>query len=411
MRLRRENNRMRFGVLVCLVGFAILALQSSALAYVYKWNAEPPMLTNDPEWDKVKSLWRNHAGGKNMDEIITILTSLKNKYPDKIEVYLCLAKAHNLHAWYFGKDKRAYFEKGEMYAAQACKMQPTNPYAIRTLIEALALNRDRNYIFSHYGQYLKSIAPLKDAYGELLPEMAQYPEWNAFLPLWQARLDMEKAKAAAVLAEKMAQAHPRDVMAQVWAARVYYYIGEVYTSLKEHDQKAIPHYEKGIAYAGKALKLDPQSVPANHWYVLNRARSIQFTSLMNKAKYLMDLLRPALFCAREDVGYFYFNMLDIVGTMITYGGWVTEKGMNMVGISVDTIRNGLELAEMLHPDYYYLPYCRADVLAYKGKKKEALAILENVLARNPDINNLIPENHSYQREARMLYEAIQQGKR
>ena len=369
------------------------------------------MLANDPEWNKVKTLWRNHAGGKNLDEIIVILTNLKSKYPDKIEVYLCLAKAYNLHAWYFGKDKRGYFEKGEMCAVQACKMQTANPYAIRALVEALVFNRDRNYIFSHYGEYLKSVAPMQEAYGEVLPEMAQYPEWNAFLPLWQARIDMEKAKAAAALAEKMAQAHPQDALAQVWAARVYYYIGEVNTSLKEHDKKAIPNYEKGIAYAGKALKLDPQYVPANHWYVLNLARSIQFTSLMNKARYLMDLLHPALLCAREDVGYFYFNILDIVGTMITYGGWVTEKGMKMVGISVDMITNGLELAEMLYPDYYYLPYCRADVLAYKGKKKEAMAILERVLARNPDINNLIPENHNYQREARMLYEAIQQGKR
>ena len=166
MHWRCENNRIRFGVLVCLVGFTILALQSPALAYVYKWNAEPPMLANNPGWDKVKTLWHDHAKGKNLDETIAILTDLKGKYPDTIEVYLCLAKAHNLHAWYFGKDKRVYFEKGEMYAAQACKMQPTNPYAIRTLIEALALNRDRNYIFSHYGQYLKSIAPLKDAYGE-----------------------------------------------------------------------------------------------------------------------------------------------------------------------------------------------------------------------------------------------------
>jgi len=93
-------------------------------------------------------------------KIITLLNAIKDKHPDKAEAYVCLAKAYCLEAWY-GSDRRQNFEKAETYAAQACKLDPLNRYAIHTLCEALIMNRDRAYIFSHYGEYLKSVSPLK----------------------------------------------------------------------------------------------------------------------------------------------------------------------------------------------------------------------------------------------------------
>jgi tetratricopeptide (TPR) repeat protein len=72
--------------------------------------------------------------------------------------------------------------------------------------------------------------------------------------------------------------------------------------------------------------------------------------------------------------------------------------------------NALEIAEILCPDYFYIPYTRADILAYKGKKKEALAILEKLINRDPDINKQIPENHAFLRLAKNLYHDIKNGK-
>ena len=396
-------------MVIVLVGLLLATARTNVQAGM--WDADPPMLSGDQQWGKVKVLWQDHAKGENLSEIITILTALKDKYPDKIETYLCLARAHYLHAWYFSKDKHDHFEKAESYAAQACKMEPGNHYAIRTLCDTLIWSRDRNYIFCHYGDWLKSVAPVKIMNPEALPEMKRYPGWDGFMQLWMARADMEKAKAAAALVEKMAQEHPRDALAQVWAARVYYYIGEVYTSLGEQDQKAIPQYKKGIAYSEKALKLQPQSQLANFWYVMNLARSIQFTSLINKARFFSQLLDSTLLCVKENSSYMFFNVMNLLGTMITNGGGITEKGMRIAGITLQMDLNGLEIAEMLYPDFYYIPYCRADILASKGKKKEALAILEKLLSRNPDANKQIPENRSFLREAKTLYEALKEGKR
>ncbi|MEN6474564.1 MAG: hypothetical protein ABFD81_11170 [Syntrophaceae bacterium] len=409
MHRRSRNDWIRFWAgLACM---CLLLVVTYSPAQAGMWEADPPMLSGDPQWEKVKVLWQDHAKGENLSEIITILTALKDKYPDKIETYLCLARAHYLHAWYFSKDKRGHFAQAEGYAAQACKMEPGNHYAIRILCETLIWSRDRNYIFTHYGDWLKSVAPVKITNPEALPEMKRYPDWDGFMKLWLARADMEKAKTAAVLVEKMAQEHPRDALAQVWAARVFYYIGEVYTSLGEQNQKAIPQYKKGIAYSEKALKLQPQSQLANFWYVMNLARSIQFTSLINKARFFSELLDSTLLCVKENSSYMFFNVMNLLGTMITNGGWITEKGMRIAGITLQMDLNGLEIAEMLYPDFYYIPYCRADILASKGKKKEALEILEKLLSRNPDANKQIPENRSFQREAKTLYEAIKEGKR
>jgi tetratricopeptide (TPR) repeat protein len=72
--------------------------------------------------------------------------------------------------------------------------------------------------------------------------------------------------------------------------------------------------------------------------------------------------------------------------------------------------NALEIAEILCPNYFYIPYTRADILAYKGKKKEALVILERIIARDPDVDNQIPENHAFVRMAKTLYKDIKNGK-
>jgi len=400
---------MNFLVTSTLAIIVSAALSVTAQAYTWVWDPTPPMPEGDAQWNKVRLLWQDHAKGKNLPEIIALLNAIKDKDPDKVEASVCLAKAHCLQAWY-GSERRQNFEKAEIYAAQACKLAPLNRHAIHALCESLIMNRDRAYIFSRYGDYLKSVSPLKLENAELLPEMKRYADWNTFLPLWQARLDLEKGKAAAELSEKMAQAHPGDVMAQIWAACADYYVGHAYTSMNKHEQ-GIPYYKRGIAFAQKALQREPQNQPANFWYVLNLSRSIQFTSLVNKGRYLMDLMKPSFLSLKENSGYSYFNIIGVCSTMITNGGWVTERGMAMAGITVDNVRNGLELAEMVYPDFFYTSYCRADLLAYKGRKREARTMLERLMARSPSVNPPRPENIFDQREARMLYDALKEGKR
>ena len=190
---------MNFLVTSTLAIIVSAALSVTAQAYTWVWDPTPPMPEGDAQWNKVRLLWQDHAKGKNLPEIIALLKAIKDKDPDKVEASVCLAKAHCLQAWY-GSERRQNFEKAEIYAAQACKLDPLNRHAIHALCESLIMNRDRAYIFSRYGDYLKSVSPLKLENAELLPEMKRYAEWNTFLPLWQARLDLEKGKAAATQA-------------------------------------------------------------------------------------------------------------------------------------------------------------------------------------------------------------------
>lgn len=211
--------------------------------------------------------------------------------------------------------------------------------------------------------------------------------------------------------DRFAAENPRDGMALVWASRGNYYMGEVYSSLGEHDTKAMPYYMKGLAYGKKAICLLPNSAPAHYWLQLNLARSVQYKSKPHQALKLMDLYTNLVFTARENVSYYFGGPLVTLGTMVTNGGWVTEKGMKFIGLTIDIDMLGLELMEVLYPDYYYFAYAKADILRYQGKKKEALAVLEKLIARNPDNNlTLIPENRSFIRFARMMYTEIKQDK-
>ena len=390
-----------------LVFFGLLGFSTCVCAF--SWDLQPPIPNYDsPRWEKVRTIWNNHyREGDDLNDLISTLTSLKETYPAKIEPILLLARAHYLHARYKSHDRKEHFEKAEQYALIACKMDPKNLYAFFTLVETLCYSRDREYIFSKYGTLIKSYTPIRGT-GESLPDM-KYPGWDAFKALWLARLDVEKGKAAAAMVEKIAKENPADGLAQIWAARANYYVGEYYTGIDEHD-KGIPYYKQGIAYAAIARKLLSNSVPANYYYMLSRSRSIQFTSLANKARYLNDILNPLLFCSKENSAYYFYGPIISLATIVTSGGWITERGMRFANITVDMDMNFLELAEIMFPDYYYIPFARADLLAYKGKKAEALAILEKLITRDPNADPLVPENHGFLKEAKRLYNKIKQGK-
>ncbi|KQC08711.1 MAG: hypothetical protein APR62_00155 [Smithella sp. SDB] len=412
MDCKQRNYRFKpaDGRLVFLTFFficiGILGLSGNVCAF--PWDMRPPIPGYDPpRWEKVRILWNKHYKGNDIDDLIDTLTSLKEAYPAKIEPITLLARAHYMHARYISQNRKEHFEKAEQYAYKACKMDPKNLYAFFTLVETLCYGRDRNYIFSKYGALIKSFTPIRGT-GEALPDMS-YPGWSTIKALWVARLDVEKAKKAATMLEKIANDNPSDVLAQLWASRSNYYIGEYYTCLDEHN-KGMPYYKKGIAYATLAYKILPTSVPANYYCMLNRARIIQFTNIANKALYLKDILDPIFFCSKENSLYYFCGPIISLATIITSGGWITEKGMRLANVTSDMDMNFLELAEIMFPDYYYIPFARADLLAYKGKKTEALAVLERVIAGNPDVDPMVPENHGFIRVSKRLYNDIKQGK-
>jgi tetratricopeptide (TPR) repeat protein len=402
-----QSAPVRIWYFYVLAGLIVLILSTPALADI--WDIDPPLPGNDPQWVRVKTLWDNHYGGKNLDELISILTPLKNRYPEKIEPLMWLSRVHYLHARYHSRDRKDHFEKSEKFASQILVRDPENVLAMRYLVDTLIYSRDREYIFGKYGSAIKAIAPLP--MGEALPDMKDSPRWGAFKKLWMERIDIEHAKAAMAVMETIARENPGSGLAWLWLSRGYCYIGEYYDSSGLYAAQGLAYYQKGVKAGRKALDLFPSSIPANYWYQLNLADSIAESSIMTMARNLSPLLTHLSFCSRENTTYYFLAPAQVLSGMIVLGGWVTEQGMRLGGITAAMDMNALEIGDILYPDHYAIAYNRANLLAYMNRKEEARAILERILAGNPDaVACIAPENHNVVRDTRKLYEQLKQDK-
>jgi tetratricopeptide (TPR) repeat protein len=396
------TGRLKVTVLFFIMLFLISTVSNAGI-----WDMDIPIPGNDPGWTTFKALWDKHWDGKNVDQIITCLRQIEQKRPGSLETNLWLSRAYCFKGKHANKE--ADYTQAEFYAVRAHNIDKDNIIALKLLIDATPNIYNFNEIMSKYGPWIRSAAPLP--IGEALPLMPKQPWWDRFYQLWTQRYDLDKAVAAVKLLDEMAAADSNDGMVQIWACRGNYYIGEYFSSMDQHETKAMPFYKKGIKYGEKAKKLLPYSVPATYWYQLNLARSLQFANIFTKARYLTTFVNLLLFCSYENALYYYFGPNLTLGTMITNAGRLAEEGMKIAGVSLENEMTSLDLAEMLYPDYLYIPYAKADILAYKGKKEEALKILENVLAMNPDRDKFtIAENRSHQRFSRLLYNKLKMEK-
>jgi tetratricopeptide (TPR) repeat protein len=402
---KRRTAVLRVTFLACL---AFLFMTAELKAGV--WDADPPPLPgNDPSWVKVKELWANHYGGRNLDELIAVLTPLRQAQPDKIEPLLWLSRVHYLHARYESSGRKENFEKSEQYAKQVLDRDPRNVLAIRFLVDTLVYSRDREYIFRKYGAAIRAASPLP--MGEALPDMKDNPRWEAFQKLWSERTDIEHAKAAMEVMETIARESQGNGLAQLWLSRGYCYMGEYYDSIGMFDKLGLACFQKGVKAGMKALELLPNNTPAHYWYQLNLADSIQYASLMTMARNLTPLLTNLLVCSRENTTYYFMAPAQVLSGMITAGGWVTEQGMRLAGITAAMDLNALEIGMILYPDHFAIAYNYASLLAYQGRKSEAQAVLEKILAGNPDaVMCIAPENRNVVSDTRTLYEKIKLAK-
>lgn len=394
---------MRGRVVGFFLGLAYIIVPN--MAYGGVWDMDLPYRGDDPQWVKIKGLWDQHWDGKNLDAIVIELKKLEARNPDQVEPYLWLAKVYNLKGRWNRKDRQANLKLAEEYAVKAHSVDQGNLLALKLLVDTMPLSEENTYTLSKYGDWIKGAAPLPIA--AALPPLNAPDVWGRFSPLWSQRVDIEKAVAAVKILEDYARTAPNDGLAHLWASRGNYYIGMYYTSIGQHDEKGVARYLRGSEYGEQAQNLLPHSVPAHYWYMLNLARAIQNTSLFHKARYFNKIVPHLMFCARENGQYYFFGPNLTLGTMIAKGGWITRQGMKAAGVTLETEFNALDLAEILYPEYFYIPYVKAEILASQGKKAQARKILERLLARNPDANKLLaPDNRCYLRMAKQLAEEI-----
>jgi tetratricopeptide (TPR) repeat protein len=370
---------------------------------------DPPFPSNNPSWQTFRLQWDKHWDGKNIDQMITSLKGIEKTDPDNVSLYLWLSRVYCLKGKRSsGKTKTESFSNALNYASKARVADKNSVLAVKLLVDAASNIDSYAAIASKYGNWIKDISP--QPYIETVEPASNQSGWDAFARLWANRYDIEKAVQAQKISEGWANANPSNDLLQLWACRTSYCVGEYWDSFGEHDSKAMPYYKKGIIYGEKAVKLTPHSVPAKYWYNACLGRSVQTSSIFTKASHFSTFFELVLFFWRENSQYHYFGFGLTMSPMITNGGWVTEKGMNAAGVTADNVLTSLDIAAIMYPDFIQIPYSKALLLSYKGKKEEAIKILENVIARNPDKGTAImAENRCNQRMAKMLYNKLKKG--
>ncbi len=339
----------------------------------------------DPLWKDIKSHWRAHWNGEKYDEIDIILIKLKKKYPEKIEPLLWLSRTSYMrafHGTFWKKKKRiAHFKKAVLYADAALKIDPSNRLAFKLLVASLPNFSDKTEIVKRYDQLIKKHAPLPTA--RAAGRIRGFDDWNTAIDLWDQRIDISRAEQAVALFEKAAKENPKNGRALLWAARGMYYLGYYYMA-EENEDKYQNYFECGAEYGKRALKVIPRDDRAHYWYVLNFARSLQDASIVKKGFHFKSILNHMLVSSRENALYFYFGPVLVMGTSMTKGGFTAKKIMGVYGVELQDILNGLDVSEILYPDYLYIPLCRAEIYTYSGREKEAKALLKKLVVRNPD---------------------------
>ncbi len=357
-------------------------LVSPGLILADGWEFDPSVPQYDPLWEQIDTLWQNHRGANKIDNVIDLLHELEKKYPDRIEPLLWLGKTYFMKgAWSSKDDKKEKLEKSVAYALSAHAFDSSNIFSFRVLVSCLPYLGDINFAMNNYGEWITKIKPLST--GRVLAEIAQGQDWETAVAAWDNRADISQAKKAVNLFKQIADKDPQNGSSLIWVCRGFYYLGYYYMA-EQNEEFSLSYFHEGVKYGEKALKILPDSVPANFWFALNFGRTIQNMSLIKKAIKFRPLLSHTMFCLRENPLYFYYGPVLVLGTTITRGGWVVKKVMQRHGLTLDNVLNGLELAELLYPNYLYIPYCKAEIYADIGRIQEAKGILKKVSARAPD---------------------------
>ncbi len=364
---------------------------------------EMPLPQDNPDWQKFEKLWQDRHSGKHCDEMSGLLEAMQRQSPDKAAIYLWQANVKTFQARE-NKNDPDLLKQAEKLICRAREIDPDNPYAFRLLLNVLPGCADRAYLMQNYGDWVNQASPQKAV--RQLP-LIDDPAWRKALSDWDRRKDIEKAAAAVAVFEAYAQAHPQNGLAQLWVSRGNYYLGEYYLSMDRYEDSARQYYLKGVRFGEDALRLLPDDVRSHYWLMVNEARSIQFDSLLSKAKSATSIRTHLMFCLRDD-GLYYFggpSMLEAIG--LRAGGKVGSKVMEFIGINSATVIRELDMAAILYPEIFYLPYCKALLLVHTGQKDAAVKVLDELIERNPDQSELYTaENHCILRLSRLLRESV-----
>lgn len=411
-----RKNRSILSLFITLISLIVLCSAVNAAETEWEWRSTPDIPQYDEKWRRFEEMWAKHWDGKNIDDMIVLITQLETDYPEKIEPKLWQGKLNVLKGKSKGKAGEKSFKLAEAYAVAANKIDPENKIAFKILIDVLPYIGDIDYAKSVHGAWIKKAAPLKS--GHVVPPMTGNAEWEAALALWDQRagsaIDQITPEGLEGVEKfnQLANNNPKDLLANAWACRVNYDTGQFYTSVGKHEEKGFPHYTLSIQYGEKALAIDPNYLPAKYWSTISQARLIQKKSILHKAKYINFMMENGLFGQREDCLYNYFGHSLALATMITNGGWAAEKGISMAGVEIETLINQLWIAHTVYPTKLYALYGLADLYNYQKNHAKAQEVLDLIFSMDADQDPFITlENRAVVRFAKEIQQDIDSKKK
>jgi tetratricopeptide (TPR) repeat protein len=376
-----------------IVSFAVPALASDRLPF-----PEPPTRTDDPLWGRAVSHWENRRQDLQAQKALEIFQALSEKYPGRIEprIWLC-------RAYYFlgmlesgGKKRNPLLRKSINFCQKALELDPQNVYALYWLVGAWYHIEPIDPILSQI-RILTAKRPIEREI--FFPADAQ--NWKEVMDRWDARADLNQARRAADLLEKIANKDSNSLEAWMWLARVYYWLGENGETQAERERLHYRGYEFGL----RALKIAPGHARANYWAVCNLARYAQLGSIARRgmlAKKIIDHLR---IIDQEEPIYFFGGVPRYIAYALAESGPVVRKLLEMLDFS--DVLSPIKMSIAVAPNYFEIRLALAEYAAAIGDKDLAREQLDYIVGTSAElIPGYEPENRLYQERARKLLEIL-----
>lgn len=339
------------------------------------WSIDPVIPDYDKRWAEVEKSWDSRQG---LDRLITQLSELEIAYPERVEPQLWLARVHLAK----GHDAEQ-IALVEQHAANAYEIDPGNRAAIRLLAAALPYTMSTDEIMAKYGEWM---VPFSTAL--MVPEMSG-AEWEKAFALYMKRTeDVSYLKQAVDAFNRIAECNPTDGRAQTWASFANFDLANYYTVMGDYERDALPLFIKATEYGRRAVELTPGDVPANFWYQASLGQTIIYENILKKAGNLNEIYSHLKFCHDENPTYNHFATAHALIYMIIHGGKVTQKGLEWAGIEMHQLSTWLDMSRILYPNNLGIYKVQAEFYLYQGRKDEAIKLLEEMLQRDPEADQL-----------------------
>jgi tetratricopeptide (TPR) repeat protein len=211
--------------------------------------------------------------------------------------------------------------------------------------------------------------------------------------LYARRDDVASARQAAAIWAERLRRNPKAFESAWKLARASYWLGG---HLPEHERKAA--LEAGIEAARRAVAIDPNRPDGHFWIAANMGALAESFGLRQGLKYRGDIrdelltvlkLDPAFQAGSADraLGRWYFKVPGL------FGG--SRKK------SEEHLRRSLTYSPASTASHYFL----AETLLESGRKDDALAELQKVLAARPD-PDWAPEDREFKDKAQRLLKTL-----